>query len=143
MEIFKNPNFNFVRWRWHALFMSWAIIVAGVITIATVGLPMGVEFSGGTIVILQFDQTPTVDQVRTALDRARIGGGGQNIVVQRYGPEASREVMVRPGPKSASSRGTGLTKTADHVVSALTEAKLGKFTVVGTQIVGPVVGRGS
>jgi preprotein translocase subunit SecF len=140
MDIFKNPNFNFVRWRWHALFLSWAIIIAGAITIATIGLPLGVEFSGGTIVILQFDQAPSVEQVRTALDRARIGGGGQNIVVQRYGPESSREVMVRLAEVGAE-QGTAISRTADHVVSAITEAKLGKFAVVGTQIVGPVVGR--
>ena len=32
-------------------------------------MPLGVEFSGGTIVIVQFDSSrPTVEQVRNALD---------------------------------------------------------------------------
>jgi preprotein translocase subunit SecF len=140
MQIFKNPNFNFVRWRWHALFLSWAVILAGAITIWTVGLQMGVEFSGGTIVIVQFDKTPTVDQVRTAMDRAKVGGGGQNVVVQRYGPEEGRKLMVRLA-ESGVEQGAGLSRTAEHVVNALNQANVGKFNVVGTQIVGPVVGK--
>ncbi len=140
MQILKNPNLNFVKWRWHALFLSWGVILAGLITIWTAGLPLGVEFSGGTIVILQFDQTPTVQHVREAMDRAKVGGGGQNIVVQRYGPEASREVMIRLA-ESGAEKGTELSRTAEQVVNALNAANVGKFSVVGTQIVGPVVGK--
>ena len=62
MQIFKNPNFDFVRWRWHALALSCASsFCAGVFVIATRGMPKGVEFSGGTIVILKFDQTPDLE----------------------------------------------------------------------------------
>ena len=31
MQIFKNPNYDFVRWRWHALALSWLVILAGVV----------------------------------------------------------------------------------------------------------------
>ena len=44
--------------------MGWGLAVVYV-----KGLPLGLEFSGGTSVILQFDRTPSVDQVRRALDR--------------------------------------------------------------------------
>jgi preprotein translocase subunit SecF len=43
MQIFHNPNYNFVRWRWHAIAVSWLVIVAGLITIYTRGLPLGIE----------------------------------------------------------------------------------------------------
>ena len=91
MQIFKHPNFDFIKYRWHALIFSGLIIGAGIVTIATAGLPLGVEFSGGTIVILKFDSTPTVEQVRAALDRQQGIAGGQNIVVQRYGDESARD----------------------------------------------------
>ena len=45
MQIFKNPNFNFVGYRWHALCLSWALIIAGLLTVYFKGLPLGVEFS--------------------------------------------------------------------------------------------------
>jgi preprotein translocase subunit SecF len=140
MQIFKNPSFNFVKYRWHALVLSWLVIGAGVVTILTQGLPMGVEFSGGTIVIVKFDATPSVQNVRDALSRHQGLTAGQNIVVQRYGDVAASEVMIRL-PEVGAEQGTGLTKTADAVVAALNASSLGKFTVVGTQVVGPVVGQ--
>ena len=140
MQIFHNPHYDFLRWRWHALILSWVVIAAGIGVIATKGLALGVEFSGGTIVILEFEKTPTIDAIRTALDAEKVGGGGQNIVVQRYGDEASHRVMVRL-PHTGEEQGTGLTKTKDDVVKALNDAKVGTFKDVGTQVVGPIVGR--
>jgi preprotein translocase subunit SecF len=58
MQIFKTPNFDFVRWRWHAIVLSLVIIGIGMAKIATQGMPLGVEFEGGTIVILKFEQPP-------------------------------------------------------------------------------------
>ena len=64
MYIFKNTSFDFLRWRWHAIAVSWIIIIAGIVAIATKGIPRGVEFAGGTVVIEQFDQAVSVQQVR-------------------------------------------------------------------------------
>ena len=139
MQIFKNPDFDFVRYRWQAMALSLAVILAGAITVAVRGMPIGIEFSGGTLVIVQFDQAPSDQQVRSALGRA-IAGGGENSVVQRYGPPEQRQVMIRVREVGAES-GSALSQTADTVVRALKEAKLGNFTVVGTEIVGPIVGR--
>src|SRR5688572_33070588 len=93
MQIFKNPNFDFVRWRWHAIVLSLLIIGAGMAKIATQGMPLGVEFEGGTILILKFEQTPDVGRIRDALS-AGIPGGGE-AVVQRYGTEAQNQVSIR------------------------------------------------
>ncbi len=140
MQIFHNPNFNFVKYRWHALVLSWVVIIAGVVMIWTKGIPLGVEFSGGTQVLLQFSgQRPSIDVVRTALDK-NFPGGGQNVVVQTYGPEAQREIMVRV-PHTGRESGTELTKTADQIQSAVRAANLGTFEVAGTDVVGPVVGQ--
>ena len=57
-------------------------------------MPRGVEFAGGTVVIVQFDQRRSVEQVRTALD-SNFPGGGQNAIVQPYGDPAQRQVMIR------------------------------------------------
>ena len=42
MRLFKNANYNFLRWRWHAVALSWVVIMAGVAMIWTTGLPMGI-----------------------------------------------------------------------------------------------------
>jgi preprotein translocase subunit SecF len=136
MHIFKNADYNFLRWRWYAIALSWVVIIAGIVTMATKGLPKGVEFSGGTIVIVKFDQATSVQQVRNALGRSM----GENAVVQAYGDPASHQVMVRV-PQVGAESGGSLSSVKQDVVDALTKANLGKPEVVGTQIIGPAVGK--
>src|SRR3954469_20419137 len=139
MQIFKTPNVDWLRWRWHAIALSWLVILGGVAVMMTKGLPLGVEFSGGTIVILQFDQQPPDPaRIRTALERD-LPGEGENAVIQRYGPEAQRQLMIRV-PSVGAESGRNLSATADRVVAALKKAQLGNFTPAGTEIVGPAVG---
>ena len=89
MHIFKNTNYNFLRWRWHAIALSWVLILAGAFAIWTKGIPLGVEFAGGTVVIAQFERPVSIEQVRTALDRTFRGG---DVVVQSYGDPAQNQV---------------------------------------------------
>ena len=138
MQIFKTPNIDFLRWRWHAILLSWVVIAAGLVTIWTRGLPLGVEFSGGTIVIVQFDQQPPdASTIRAALERD-LPGEGQNAIIQRYGVESQNQVMIRV-PGVGAESGAGLSQTADRAVNALKTAGLNP-KVNGMEIVGPAVG---
>jgi len=139
MHIFKNPNYDFVRWKWHAIALSWIIILAGAGVIWTKGLQKGVEFSGGTIVIVKFDQPADVEQVRSALDRT-IPGGGANAIVQQYGDPSANQVMIRVHTSGAESGGS-LSESAEKVTQALQQSSLPKPSIVGTEIVGPTVGQ--
>src|SRR5215831_12626056 len=136
MHIFKNTHYNFLRWRWHALVVSWAIIIAGVFVLATRGIPKGVEFAGGTVVITQFEKPTSVQDVRAALDKNFRGG---DTVVQTYGDSALKQVLIRV-PSAGAESGQSLSKTKDNVVAALQKSDIGGFKVVGTEIVGPTVG---
>ncbi len=150
MQIFKNPNYDFVRWRWHALALSLVVILAGVGLIAKQGgLRLGVEFAGGTVVILKFDRPIEVGQVRDAL-RSMPGGTGSDAIVQHYGDPAQNRIMVRVAAVGAESGGS-LSEAADAVAAAVTQAKVAAITggcstevttncIEGTQIVGPIVG---
>jgi preprotein translocase subunit SecF len=140
MQIFKTPHFDFLRWRWYAIGLSWLIILAGLLAIRTEGVPLGVEFSGGTIVIVEFDQQPPDSSViRAAVERA-MPGEGQNAVIQRYGEESARQYMIRV-PTVGEEVGGGLSQKADQVVDALKAANVGSFKPAGTEIVGPAVGQ--
>jgi preprotein translocase subunit SecF len=146
MHILKNPNFDFVRWKWHAIALSWVVILAGLFVIwKNGGMPKGVEFSGGTIVIVKFAQPPNLDRIRTVLP-----GGGANAIVQTYGDPSTNQVNIRVHT-AGSEVGQGLSATADAVVASLNQAGLGPIAgtcsaqktsncIVGTQIVGPTVG---
>src|SRR5262245_18817211 len=139
MHIFKDTHFDFLRWRWHAIILSWVIIIAGLVTVWTKGIPKGVEFAGGTVVIEKFDQAVSVQQVRQALDK-NYPGGGQNTVVQAYGDPSLQQVMIRE-PAVGSETGASLSVESGKVADALRKGGLGGFTRQGTEIVGATVGR--
>jgi len=137
MQIFANAHYDFVRWRWHAIAVSLVIIIAGAATVMTRGLAKGVDFEGGTIVILKFDQLPQIQQVRAALVAGMPGGG--EAVVQQYGPTENRDVMIRVRRTGEEVEGQ-LSAEADAVIAAIRASDLGNFQVEGTEIVGPVIG---
>ena len=136
MQIFQNPNYDFVRWRWHAIGLSLVVILAGAFHMWKTGVRLGVDFAGGTIVIVKFDQVPPLERVREAL--AATPGGGEAIV-QQYGDAANRDVLIRVRRTGAETAGN-LSQEADKVMAALKAAGFGNLGIVGTEIVGPVVG---
>jgi len=139
MHIFKGTNYDFLRWRWHALALSWIIIIAGIFVLATKGLQKGVEFAGGTVVIEQFEKPVSVQQVREALDK-NYPAGGQDTVVQAYGDPSLNMVMIRV-PHVGAESGTSLSITAQQVEDALRKANLASFHRQGAEIVSATVGQ--
>jgi preprotein translocase subunit SecF len=137
MELFKNPNFNFLRWRWPAIIFSLAVIGAGLASIvARGGIPLGIDFSGGTIVVVRFDQPVTVEQVRSAVTAAVPG----ESVIQPYGDAADRELLIRLPQTETAEEGTSLGQGAQQILGALQKAGLPSFEIISTEIVGPVIG---
>src|SRR3954466_137643 len=139
MHIFKDTTFDFLRWRIHAIVLSWIIIIAGAAMYMSKGIPLGIEFAGGTAVIVQFEQPTSVQQVRSALDKS-FPGGGENVIVQTFGDPATRQVMIRV-PHVGAESGTELSQTKQQVLDALNKGGVGAFKESGTQIVGPAVGK--
>jgi preprotein translocase subunit SecF len=137
MRIFDNPNFNFIRWRWHAIFLSIVVIGAGLATVfARGGLPLGVDFTGGTVIVLDF-----VNPVDENAVRAALGSSMADATVQRYGEPGRNEIMIRLALKDATEQGNSLEELARQVEQGLRGANLGDFTVVSRDIVGPTIGQ--
>ena len=136
MAIFTNPNYDFIKWRWHALAASTLLVVAGIVfMVARGGMPLGIDFTGGTIVVAKFSQAVETDRVRVALD----GVPGEKVI-QSYGDPADNAVLIRL-PQLAQEDGTSLEKDALAVVGALKAAGLPAFEILSQEIVGPVIGR--
>src|SRR5215467_9366469 len=136
MRIFANPNYNFIKWRWHALIASVALIWAGVASMyVRGGLPLGIDFSGGTSIVLQFAQPTHEDVVRKALDPI-----STDKVVQKYGQPAQNQIMVRLPMMKGQEEGANLEAGVTQVTAALQQANVGQFQVVSEDLVGPVVG---
>jgi len=136
MQIFKAPNYNFIRWRWHALVLSLLVIVAGAAAMMSGGgLPLGIDFSGGTIVVVKFDQAVSEDQVRRA-----VSGIPVEVGVQQYGAPEDREWLIRLPQTQTVEQGTSLEQGSLQIVQSLQKAGLPSFEVISTEIVGPVIG---
>jgi preprotein translocase subunit SecF len=134
MRILTNVNVDWLRWRWHSLVLSWLVILAGVGLMATRGLPLGIDFSGGTLIVVRFQQPVTEDAIRAAIP-------GDAESVQRYS-DAPNEFSVRlPLQEDAATASeTALAETAQRLVGELKQANIGQFDVLSTEFVGPVIG---
>jgi preprotein translocase subunit SecF len=135
MHLFHKTNINFLRWRWHAVVLSWVVILAGIATIATKGLPRGIEFAGGTAIVAQFDQQVSTQQVRSAIDSTF-----RDNVIQPYGNPAQHQFLIRV-PQVGEGGEDALSQTKAAVQKAIQQANVGNFSIVGTEIVSPTVGQ--
>src|SRR5438093_13752794 len=90
MEILKNPHFDFLGKTRYFVAASLIVMLAGIAYAAHYGLRYGVEFSGGTELILKFASTPHVDRIRGAVDQLAPGA-----VIQTYGDSSKNQVLVR------------------------------------------------
>jgi preprotein translocase subunit SecF len=135
MALFQNANYNFIKWRWHAIALSTLIVVAGVVQLARNGVPLGIDFSGGTQMVVQFAQPVTDDQVRDAL--ASIGG---EQIIQTYGNPDAKQKLIRLPMMGDAEQGASLEAGARAVVDTLRKSNLGGFEVVNQELVGPVIG---
>ncbi len=138
MQIFHNANYNFIKWRWHALIVSMVIIWGGVgAMFFRGGLPMGIDFTGGTVVVVEFKQATPEDAVRKALDPV-----STDKVVQAYGRETGKhQVMIRlPLDTSQVEQGANIEEGARKIEAALNAANLNP-TIISKEIVGPQVGK--
>ena len=134
MPIFTNPNFDFLKWRWPAVGASFLVIVAGAVAVAMQGgLALGVDFSGGTIVVVQFDNPVTEDAVRDA-----VSGVADEIGVKQYGPDDDNQVLIGL-PESGEEEGTSLEADANAVRQALEQSAVGGFDVIKQELVGPAI----
>ena len=71
MELFRGVNIDWLGKKWYFLAFSLVFSVAGVLSLLFWhGLPLDVDFQGGTQVRVRFDHKPDVDRIRQAVDKA-------------------------------------------------------------------------
>jgi preprotein translocase subunit SecF len=135
MRIFTNTHYDFIRWRWHAIAVSAVVILAGLGLMIAQGARLGIDFSGGTLVIYKFAKPVTEDAVRKAIDSVP----GEKVV-QQYGDPASNQLLIRLPQPPGAEQGFGLEQDALRLRAALGSAGLPAFEEVSREVVGPVIG---
>jgi preprotein translocase SecF subunit len=131
IELFHSPNYNFIGKRKWAYAVSLTITLVALTSLAVKGLRYDIDFTGGTLVQVRFDQPPTVASIRNGLSRINLG----ESVIQQFGDP--REYIIR-----AHLSGTSSEALAKQVTGALTqERSLGRFEIRRVEFVGPQVGK--
>jgi preprotein translocase subunit SecF len=122
VELCRNPNIDFLGKKWYFLAFSLIFSTAGILSmIFWHGIPLGVDFRGGTLVYVKFADTPNEDRIRAAMDRA----GLRDARIQRYGAPSGNEVLIALDLKETSEQ--ALDQGKNSIVHALeTQAEPGK-----------------
>ncbi len=132
IELFKNPSYNFIGKRKWAYYLSIAFTLIGLVSlVAQGGLRYDLDFTGGTLLQVRFEGTPSVAQIRSSLGRIQLG----ESVIQQFGD--AREFVIRLPLTAVASE-----EVARRVQGALSgDAALGTFDIRRVEFVGPQVGR--
>jgi preprotein translocase subunit SecF len=134
MELIKpGIRIPFTRYRKIAVIVSTVLNLAVLILLFTKGPNLGVDFAGGTMVHLKFQQNVTIPDVRQAFEKMGLGGS----VIQDFGQPGANEYLVRLDRTSVEIGALG-----EQIRKALTE-QFGpdKFEVRRTESVGPKIGQ--
>lgn len=91
MQLFKKPNFNFMKYKFIALAISGFIITIGIINITGVkGINYGIDFAGGTLLQIRFKDSIPIAELRESMRNANLG----NSKIQEV-EKGEKEFIIR------------------------------------------------
>lgn len=92
MSLFGNRNFDFMSKRGLAMYVSVALIIASVVSLAVRGLNFGLDFTGGTVVEIGFEEAVDIPKVRKLLS----DNGWPDAAVKQFGSSKDIEIILPP-----------------------------------------------
>ncbi len=136
LRILHNTRIDFIRlWRQAAILIA-VLILPALVLIAVRGFQYSIEFTGGTLVQVEFEKAPSVGDVRGALSDAGLG----NVEIATFGSD--RELVIRAQGDAAGRAGDDAATHVGAQIRSALDAEFGadSYTVVRTEDVGPKVG---
>ncbi|ECP7642679.1 protein translocase subunit SecF [Campylobacter jejuni] len=130
MQFFSEKKiYDFMRMRFTAISLSFILFFGSIYLLWDRGLQYGIDFSGGTLVQLKYENAAPITQIREILEKQ---GTFQNLSVTEFG--SNKEVTIRfLGSNDNVSNDIG-----EHISTLLKDT--GKFEVRRADVVGPKVG---
>ncbi|MBS1224777.1 MAG: preprotein translocase subunit SecF [Proteobacteria bacterium] len=126
-----NTQIDFLRWRQLAMGWSIAVFLIALGSLLILGMNLGLDFTGGTLIEVQYPEPVEIPKVRETLTQAGFG----DAQTQHFG--TSREVLIRIPPREQ----TNAAALSNEVLHALQGAEGGAgATLARAEFVGPQVG---
>ena len=91
MDIVKNPNIDWLGLKWIFVSISLILMVIAGVSVALIGLHLGVDFTGGTLVHVKFKEEPQLERIRETLSEAALKA--EEVV--RFDELSLNEVQIR------------------------------------------------
>ena len=121
----KLPTIDFINKRKYAMVFSVLLLIVSIISLGLQGLKLGIDFTGGTLIEVGYQQTADLEDIRTKLASANYSGTN----VQYFGSDT--EVLIQLEPQSISSA-----KLSSSIIQMLGDG----IDVRRVEFVGPKVG---
>lgn len=126
----KITNIDFLGNRKYTLGISCVLIVVSIISLIAKGLPLGIDFTGGTLIEVGYQEAADLPGLRKSLEEASINGA----TVQNFG--STKEVLIRLKPQE----GVGSKELSDKVLKTINKDNQKTATLRRVEFVGPQVG---
>ena len=127
----RMPKFDIAGHRKIWFLISLVLIIPGFICMGMRGFNFGIDFTGGTIMDLRFEQPVTLSDVRSSLAKYDLDGSTIQLAGAESGIESSESVMIRTVDLEENQR--------KEVMASLTQ-DVGPYTVLREEKVGATIG---
>ena len=81
---YKNRHMFITHYRKLFIGLSALLVIAGITIVSVKGLDYGIEFTGGSLLEVSYDERPTLDEIHASLDTI----GFSDVVVQPFGEQS-------------------------------------------------------
>jgi preprotein translocase subunit SecF len=106
----EGTNIDFMRWRNVALIISLIATVSSVVFTAYRGLNLGVDFVGGQLIRVSFQQPVDVEQLRSRVDGLHLG---EAIISEFGGPKSFQIRLPKPPGGDAAANSVAMRVKAE------------------------------
>lgn len=132
MELFKDTRFDFLGRKWWFILPSLILTFAGLVSLVVKGGPRyGVDFLGGAVMDVRWEQTPPIERIRAAVS-SRLTGVS---VAAAHDLTGSNEVLVSAQPPA----GGDLTALRQTIAEALSTVGA-RYSIRSFEVIGPQIG---
>ena len=129
-QVSTKAMINFMSKRKLAMIFSIVLIIISIGSLATKGLNLGIDFTGGYLIEAGYQTDVKLDEVRTALANAKF----KDAQVQNYG--SSKDIIVRIAPREDINKA----EIGDNILNILKTTSEKEVVMRRIEFVGPQVG---
>ncbi|PCI27403.1 MAG: protein translocase subunit SecF [SAR324 cluster bacterium] len=133
MRIFKTvPQFDIMGKKKIAFIISAVLLVASLVAIVTKGVTYGIDFRGGTLIQVKFQETPDLSKVRKLFKQKL----KSTVNISTFGEEGHNEVMITLSQEAVANQAGELQKLIKEVL----QSDFPGYDIRRVETVGPKVG---